>query len=113
LDFGGGDEQPVREAIAVTLACAAAGDHDDAVAAAAPRGLHDESVTVRDDVAEAAYFGLVGDDTVQFRYRHAGFDGELLRQYLVVDPGIEPPRVEPHDEIGVALVQSEHPRFTQ
>ena len=97
----------------MALALAPTGDHEDAIAAAALRGLDDETIEFRHDRGKAAHVALVGDNAVQVRNRHPGLNGQLLGQSLVINTRVKSARIQTHDEVGVALVEPEHPDRSQ
>ena len=107
-----GNQNATAQAVRVSLALATTGHNKNAVTAAALGRLDDETVEITHHVRELPHLPLVLDNAVKIGHGHAGIEREFLRQCLVVDPRIEAPWIEPHDEIGIALIQAQHTVLT-
>src|SRR5690606_24864642 len=90
-----------------------AGDHHDAVAAAAVGRFYDEVVMLGQDVRQMGDLVFQFDAAVQLGNRDTALDGPRLGQQLVVHQRVIVVLGVGHDVLGVALVDADDAQFAQ
>ena len=102
-----------REPETVSLASAAPGYDQNAVATASVCRLDDETVSMLDELYKLSDLALILDDAVKVGNGHTRLERKFLGQCLVVNARVQAARIHAHDVLGIAFIEAEHAGFTQ
>ena len=109
LDLRGRQQQAARGTEVIAATFAAPGNDDDTVAAATLSGLDHEAVVRGDDARKLAHLTLIATHAIEIGDGHPGIERQLFGLHLVVHPREKASGIAPHDELGVALIEPQHP----